>query len=447
MDTISVAKRLLGLIEKSAADAGEVYLQRSEGVDVEVRDQAVERLKNTQAAGYALRLVVGGRMAFVSSSDMRDESLERTVGKGVDLAKHSTADESNVFVGPVDGSVSVETYDESFDELDIDQKVNLLKDTETLCFAFDPIISKMEGINYTDRKTETVIANTEGLLSRRTSTFFEFGAGVVAEKDGEVENGWEGMETRFFDRLDPPSKIASGACEKAISHLGAKPVVTQDVPVIFDRTVAYTVLAHFFQMVNGERIASGVSMLRDRIGERIGSDLVTIVDDPTLPGLPGSRPFDDEGTPSRRNLLLERGVLKGFLFDVRNGLRTGAASTGNASRRGFRALPGVAATNFYLAKGDLEAEEIIKTTGRGLHVTSLAGWWVGINPATGDFSSGAKGFWIEDGAVVHPVKNVTIASDILTMLSGIDAVGSNLYHRFSTVGPTFRVREMKVGGV
>jgi PmbA protein len=152
----SVAKKLLGLIEKSAADAGEVYLQKSEGVNVEVRDQAVERLKNTQAAGYALRLIVDGRMAFVSSSDMRDESLESTVAKGVALAKHSTADESNVFAPPSSAEVDVDAYDESIDGISIDQKVNLLKDIETLCFAYDPVISKMEGVDYSDRKTETV---------------------------------------------------------------------------------------------------------------------------------------------------------------------------------------------------------------------------------------------------------------------------------------------------
>ncbi len=446
MDSISVAKKLLGLIERSAADAGEVYLQKSEGVEIEVRDQAVERLNNIQSAGYALRLVVGGRMAFVSSSDMRDESLERTVDKGVDLAKHSTADESNVFAPPSPGKMNVEVYDGGIDDISVDRKVGLLKDTESLCLDYDPVISKMEGLDYSDSKTETVIANTGGLLAGRSSTFFEIGAAVVAERNGDVANGWEGMQSRFFSKLDGPSELASSACEKAISRLGALSVSTRDVPVIFDRAVAYTVLSHLFQMVSGERIAAGTSMLAGRIGEKIASDLVTVVDDPTLPGLPGSRPFDDEGVPSRRNVILEKGVLRRFLFDVGTGMKAGAASTGNAGRGGFRALPGVGSTNYYLAAGDQAPGDIIKATSSGLHVTSLAGWWVGVNPTTGDFSSGARGFWIENGAVVHPVKNVTIASNLLTMLAGIDAVGNDLLHRFGTVGPTFRVSEMKVGG-
>jgi PmbA protein len=447
VDSISLAKKLLGLIEKSGVDAGEVYVQKSEGVDIEVRDQEVERLKNIQAAGYGLRLIVDGRMAFVSSSDLRDESLEKTVTRGVDLAGYSSQDESNAFAPPLDTEMDVDAYDDSFDSIGVDRKVNLLKDTETLCFAYDPLISKMEGLSYSDGKTETVIANTLGLLARRNSTSFEVGASVMAEKDGDVENGWEGMEARFFERLDPPSELATNACERAISRLGATPVPTADVPVIFDRTVAYALLSHLFQMVNGDRIASGVSMLKDRVGDSIASGLVTVIDDPTLPGLPGSRPFDDEGTLSRKNVVLDAGVLGGFLFDVRSGRKAGAASTGNASRGGFRGLPGVSATNFFLAAGDSTHEGIIASTPLGLHVTSLAGWWVGINPATGDFSSGAKGFWIEDGRVVHPVKNVTVAGNVLDMLSGIDAVADNLYHRFGTVGPTFRISEMKVGGI
>jgi PmbA protein len=447
VDLKSLAEKLLGLIERSRADAGEVFLEHTEGVDIEVRDQAVERLKNTDASGYGLRLIVDKRMAFVSSSDLRDESLERTIHQGVELAVHSAADESNVLAPPSEEELVVNNFDEGIDGIGIDRKVNLLKDTETLCFAYDPAISKMEGLNYTDRKTETVIGNTEGLLSHRHSTYFEIGAGVVAERDGDVENAWEGMESRFFDELDPPSKLASSACRKAIMRLGGGPVETQDVPVIFDRETAYAVLIHFFQMVNGDRIASGVSMLKHRLGEKIGSGLVTIIDDPTLSGKPASRPFDDEGIPSERTVVLDGGVLESFLFDLKTGAKAGYKSTGNASRAGFRALPGVASTNFYLAEGDRSHDEIIAETPRGFHVTSLAGWWVGINPATGDFSSGAKGFWIENGEAVRPVKNVTIASNIIAMLTGVDAVANNLYYRHATVGPSFRISEMRVGGI
>ncbi len=446
MDAKGMAGKLLRLIERSGADAGEVFLQVSEGVDIEVRDQAVERLRNTQAAGYALRLVVDGRMAFVSSSDMRDGSLETAVSRGVDLARHSTAAGADVFAEPSGPGPGVDAYDEDIDAISIDRKINLLRDTETLCFACDPAISKMEDLAYTDRKTETVIANTAGLLSMRRSTLFDVGVAVVAEKDGDVANGREGMQARLFDRLDSPSELASSACRKAMARLGAGSVKTQSAPVIFDRSTAYAVLTHLFHLVSGERIADGTSILKDRVGDRIASGLVTVVDDATLPGLPRSRPFDDEGTVSRRNVIIAGGVLEGFLFDASSAGKVGTASTGNASRGGFRSLPGVASTNYFLAAGGLAPEEIIRRTDRGLHVTSLAGWWVGINPATGDFSSGARGFWIEGGEVVRPVKNVTIAANLLDMLAGVDAVGSDLFHRYGTAGPTFRVSEMRVGG-
>jgi PmbA protein len=145
--------------------------------------------------------------------------------------------------------------------------------------------------------------------------------------------------------------------------------------------------------------------------------------------------------------VLRDGVLDSFLFDTRSARKAGSATTGNAVRSGFRDLPGVGSTNFILQKGTTSPEEMLASTDRGLWVKNLAGWWVGINSATGDFSSGARGLWIENGQVVHPVKNVTIASNILDMLGAVDAVGDDLEIRFPTIGPSFRVSEMRLGGV
>jgi PmbA protein len=221
---------------------------------------------------------------------------------------------------------------------------------------------------------------------------------------------------------------------------------TQAAPVIFDRDVGFTLLRHLFEMVNGENVASGISMLGDRVGEQIGSSLVTVVDDPTIRGGIGSRMFDDEGIPSSRTVLVDRGVLKSFLFDTRTGRKTGSGSTGNAKRDNLRSLPTVGHTNLFIDRGDVSPKEILSSTGKGLWLISLAGWWVGMNPSTGDFSSGAKGLWVDGGEVAYPVKNVTVASNLLEMLAGVDAVGDDLYFRHETVSPTMRIGGMQVGG-
>jgi len=441
-----IAEYLLSLIGRTGVDEGEVYVRKSEGLEISLRDQAVERLRNKDEGGYALRLIKDRRMAFVHSSDLREVSLEHSVERGVELTGAAAPDESNVLPEPSDEEVRVETFDPSFDQVSFDRKLSLLQDVETLAFAYDPLISKTEYLGYEDSKTETVIANTKGLLRHGRSTSFLISASVVAERDGDVETGGEGSRSVLFEDLEAPSKIASRACWKALSLLGGTTPETQAVPVIFDRDAGHTLLSHLFAMIRGDNVAQGLSALKDRIGEQIGSEGVTIVDDATLQHGIASRGFDAEGVPSQRTVIVDQGTLRSFLFDTKSGRKAGFESTANARRESFRDLPAVGHTNLFLGKGVNAPEEILKSTERGLWVISLAGWWVGINPATGDFSSGAKGLWVEGGEVAYPVRNVTIASNILDMLANIDAVGDDLYFRRARSTPTFRISEMKVGG-
>jgi PmbA protein len=447
VDAEKLSKRLLGLIERSGVAEGEVYVEKTRGIEIVLRDQEIERLLNTDTGGFALRLIDDNRMGFVHSSDLRDTSLERAVEKGVDLAKNAAPDEFNSLVEPAEAAGDVETYDNSIDSVTYERKLSLLKDIETLCFAYDPSISKIADLSYGDSEVETVIANTKGVFQHSTSTHFSVAVEVVAEGDGEVESGGEWSESSFFDNLDPPSRIASRACWKATSLLGGETLATQSAPVVFDKDTGYALLRHVFAMINGRNVADGLSMLGGRIGERIASSLVTLVDDPTIPRAIGSRRFDAEGTPSGRTVVVSGGFLKSYLFDSRSGRKSGFATTGNASRDGFRALPVVGYTNLFVEGGSTSPEEIMRSTESGLWLLSLAGWWVGIDPSTGDFSSGAKGLWIEDGEVAHPVKKVTIASNVIDMLAAVDAVGDDLSLRHAASSPTLRVGEMKIGGV
>lgn len=440
------AKRLIGLVEKAGVDEGEVFVQKKRGLEIDLRDQEVESLRNMDEGGFALRLIWNGRMGFVHSSDMRDEALVRSVDQGVALARASQPDEANRLPEPGEPGPAVDTNDETFPDIALERKISILRDMETLSFAYDPAISRMESVSYGDSATETVVANTHGIFTHGKSTRFSCGVSVMAEKDGEVESGGEETESRYFADLDPPSKVASRACWKATSMLGAKTIASREAPVIFDRDVVYAMLSHFFSMINGGNVADGISALEGRIGEKIASDLVTMVDDATIARGLGSRSFDAEGIPSRRTVILDSGVLRSFLFDSRSAGRAGFASTGNARRNGFRDLPEVGYSNLYIERGNVTPEKIAESTEAGLWLMSLAGWWVGINPSTGDFSSGAKGLWVEDGKVAYPVRNVTVASNILEMLKSVDMVGDDLFFRHRANSPTLRIGGMTVGG-
>jgi PmbA protein len=447
LEAEDLAKRLLGMIERSGVDEGEVYVERKEGLEISLRDQAVDRLRIKDEGGYALRLISDKRMAFVHSSDLRPESLERSVELGVQLAGTAARDESNALPEPSTNEVGVETYDQSIEEIQYDRKLALLKDVETLAFAYDPSISKVEYLSFSDSRTETVVANTKGVFQRGEATLFSVDLSVVAERDGEVETGAEESQSRFFSSLSTPSEIVSRACWKALSLLGGKTPETQSLPVIFDRNVGRALLGHLFAMVRGDNVADGLSMLAGRIGAKIASDRLTIVDDPTVGGVVGSRGFDAEGVCSGRTVVIDGGVLRSFLFDTRSALKAGGETTANARRENLRSRPAVGYSNFFVERGAATPEDIIRSTDEGLWVISLAGWWVGVNPSTGDFSSGAKGLWVEGGEAAYPVRNVTIASNVLDMLGGVDAVGNDLTMEHASSCPTFRIGEMKVGGV
>ncbi len=440
-----LAKDLLFLAEKRQIDAAEVFIQESNGLAFELRDQGVERLRNTRAIGFGLRVLYKGRLGFVESSDLRKEAIEDSVEKACAIARITNPDESNAFSVPSQYPSIRDLYDSSIADIGFDTKIRMLADIESLCFAYDPAIKRIEDITYSEASDHVVIANTYGLFAVRSSTHFNIGLGVIAERDGEVESGSAWTSACFFKDLEPPSKFVSRACSKAVSLLGSKKISSMVAPVVFDKQAVHPLLSHLLALINGQNIADGTSMLKGRLGEKIASDMVTIVDDATLDRRVGSRDFDDEGTGSQRNVVIERGILKSFLFDNRSGRKTGSGSTGNASRESYAQLPRVDSTNFFLQGGERDVLDIIKSTEKGIFAVDLAGWWVGINPSTGDFSSGAKGYLIERGEIIHPVRNLTLASNIIEILKSIDAIANDFEFYGKMGSPTIRVSQMSIG--
>jgi PmbA protein len=213
--------------------------------------------------------------------------------------------------------------------------------------------------------------------------------------------------------------------------------------VVFDPETAASLVGHAFGALSGYAVFRNATFLRDRLGEAVASPLVTVVDDGRRPRGLGSRPFDGEGLPTRRNVPIERGVLRHYLCDSYSARRIGARSTGSA-RRGVAGGPSVGAANLFLEAGSTSPDEILREVDRGLYVTDLIGF--GVNLVTGDYSQGAVGHWIEKGRLVHPVHEITIAGNLKDMLRDIDAVGSDLEFRGSVAAPTIRVRRMTVSG-
>lgn len=443
MDYKALAEQLVKKCLAKGADAAEVYLESERTLSVAVRKGDVETVEEAATAGVGLRLFVQGRMAFSNSNDLREATLDSAVARAVELARSTSADTNNVLpsdpgITKVDG-----LYDPAIGRVSLEKKIELAKSLEALAMK-DARIKTSDGASYGEGEGELFLANSNGLSKNYRYSSCSVGVSVVAQDAGQQNTGGEYCSRRFFADLLSPEAIAKKAMSEACELLGSRMVKTQRATVIIDPRVAASILGGLLAAIDGESVAQGASFLAAQLDKKIAADLLTLVDDGTLAKGLASRPFDGEGVPTQKRVIVDKGVLKGFLYNTSVAKRAGVSSTGNASRGGFTGLPGIGAHNFYMAAGSVKRDDIIKATKNGLLLTGVTGY--GINPVNGNFSGGASGLWIENGQVAFPVKGLTIASTAADMLNGIDMVGDDLDLSRSFAAPTFRIREMQIGG-
>jgi PmbA protein len=248
---------------------------------------------------------------------------------------------------------------------------------------------------------------------------------------------------RGFDGLEPAEEVGRIAAQRALRRLKPVKMPTQRVPVIFDPRAGRSLLDNIFEAVHGTSIYRHESFLAGRLGEKVASEDLTVIDDATLPGLFGTSPFDDEGVASRRTVVIDHGVLKSYLLNTYAARKLGMKTTGNASR-GLTGNAGIGHGNFFAEKGVQTPEQLIAGVANGFYVTELIGF--GVNIVTGDYSRGAAGLWIRDGELAFAVSEVTVAGNLKDMLLGLEAVASDLDFRGAVAAPTLKIGEMTVGG-
>lgn len=443
IDYRGLAEKLVQKCKKKGADEAEVLLETGRELSVEVRNGEIETVEESSSRGVGFRVFVGGKMAFSHCNDFTETALEDTIANAIEFARATTPDENNVLpedeeITPVEG-----LYDSQIGRIPMDKKIELAKLVENLAMK-DPRITKSAGARYGEGEGETIIANSNGLSKSYEASACFFGVSVVAEKGEQKSSGGEYCQRRFFSDLEAAEKIAAKAAMDAYEMLDSRMVETQKAPVIYDPDAAPAVLGGILAAVNGERVLQGASFLRESLDKKMGSELLTIIDDGTKPKGLASKPFDGEGVPTQKRVVVENGILKGFMYNTIVAKRAGVRSTGNASRTGYSSLPGIGPHNFYMAAGESDPEEIVKATQKGLYLKGVTGY--GINPVTGNFSGGASGFWIENGKFAFPVKGLTVAGRAAEMLNGIDMVGNDLDLNRTFTAPTFRIKLMQIGG-
>lgn len=443
MDYRNLTAKLVKQCLEKGADAAEVYLENGHNLSIEVRKGEVEKVEEAATHGVGFRIFKKGQMAFSHCNDLSDTALEKTMTSAVTFAENTTPDENNVL--PDDPAITEigPLFDPELSRIAMGEKIALATDLEKLALQ-DERITKSDGAVYAEGGGEVFLANSHGLAKSYKASACTIGVSVVAEKGEQKSSGGEYCSRRFFTDLKSVKELAEKAARDAYEMLDPQMVKTQKAPVIFHPDVARAILGGILAAVNGERVLQGTSFLADKLEQKIAVDKITLIDDGTRPKGLGSVPFDGEGVPTQKRTIIKNGFLKNFMYNTSVAKRAGVKSTGNASRRSFASLPGIGAHCFYIEPGEISPAEIIKNTRSGLLLKGVTGY--GINPVNGNFSGGASGFWIENGKIAFPVKGLTIAGNADAMLHGIDMLGNDLDLNRNFTAPTFRIREMQIGG-
>ncbi|HVN69754.1 MAG TPA: TldD/PmbA family protein [Candidatus Binatia bacterium] len=436
---IEIACKALAMATAAGAQSAEASVSIARRFHAEARENVIARLEGSTGKSLFVRVFRDGRKATLSTSDFSSDGLRDAVARAVAHAGLVAADE---FAGLPDevaaNGVRLDLCDPRIADREGGEKVDEALRLERLIRAEDARVVNSSGSHYTDAVAVTALANTMGFAAAYTWTRAGRSTGPVA-LDGEVKRiGQYGTAGRRLGDLESSETVASAAVRRAVDLFGARKPPTMRVPVIFERDVAASVLDDLFAAVSGANVAAGNSWLSGCIGNQIGSELVTVVDDGRVPAGLGTAPFDGEGVATRRTPVFERGALRTFLYDTYYARKLGATSTGNSTGGG------VGPSNFYLEPGSRSLAELIAATPQGVLVIDTIGF--ATEHASGTYSRGARGFFIENGELAYPIDEFTIAGRYTEMLAGVDAVANDLRFDGPVVSPSFRVAEMTVSG-
>jgi PmbA protein len=440
---------------KAGASDAEVTIREGDEFSTTVRMGQVETLKESGSRGMGLRVLVasnnGYRVASTSTSDFSAEGVEHLVSGAIALARVTSEDP---FAGLADASEfgqiggenggELELYHEDVYSLPTAERIEYARRAEAASLAADTRITNSDGGNFDASTGRKIFANSRGFTGEYRASSCSISASPIAlGKNGEMQRDYWYTYARSLKKLENPESIGAEAARRTLRRLDARRVKTQQVPLVFAPEIARSLIGAIFDAASGDSIYRGASFFTGRLGEQVAAPSVTVIDDGTIVGGFGTSPFDGEGLPSRRTVIVENGVLTNYLLNTYTGRKLGMKSTGNASR-GLAGNPGTGAGNLFLVAGTQTPEEILRSVPSGLYVTSLMGQ--GVNMVTGDYSRGASGLWIENGELTYPVQEITIAGNFKDMFRNINAIGNDLEFRGSIASPTLRIDGMTIAG-
>ena len=437
------------IVDRGAGDEQvEAFLTHEREFQVKAYLGEAETVSSAEPRGAGVRVLDRGRVGFAYTTDLTDTGLSDVVERARTNARHSTEDEAVRLADPAPFESVDAMVDAAQSAVSPEEKVAFAIELEKATRATDPRIRTVEEAGYADSETEVAIATSTGVAGhyRRTDAWC-YSVAIATEGD-DTQVGFEFDLAKGLAGLDA-ADVAGRSARRALGVLGAKKIPSERLPVVFEPYTAAQFLGVIGGVLTAEAVQKERSLFAGRLGEQVAPEALSLVDDGRAAGSPGAAPWDGEGTPTQRTEVIAAGMLRSFLYDIPSAQREDRSSTGNAARGGFKSAPGPSPTNMaFTSTGETRAE-LLSRAGRAFLVQDFHGVHSGANPVSGDFSVGATGYIIEDGAIGAPVKEVTIAAPMLEILRGTIAVaGDRRWLPFggSYGGATTLIAEMTVGG-
>ena len=441
-ELIERAVEIVEQARRAGASDAEVMLREGDEFEAQVRMGELETLKNSGSRGVGLRVLLEGphgtQVASTSSSDLSDKGIRYLISGALQLARISSPDpmqglpEASAF-GRLDGDLGL--YYNDVYSMPVPARIEQATQAEATSLAADSRIRNSGGADFEAATSRRVMANSRG-FGLSTSP-------IATGASGEMQRDYWYSSARSIAKLASPESIGLEAARRTLRRLDGRKVPTQQVPIVFAPEIARSIIGSIAEAANGDSIYRGASFFTGMLGEQVASPTITLIDDGTLPGRFGTSPYDGDGLPTLRTVMVENGVLKSYLLNTYTARKLGLARTGSAVRGGS-GNPGISTHNLYPPAGDQAPEQILAAVPAGLYVTELLGR--GVNMVTGDYSRGAAGLWIENGELTYPVQEITIAGNLKDMFKNITAIGSDLEFRSSTSCPTLRIDGMMIAG-
>ncbi|BAF59340.1 predicted Zn-dependent protease and their inactivated homologs [Pelotomaculum thermopropionicum SI] len=441
---LRTAEAALDRAKKLGAHLAEVYISSTKELNIEVRDGRVETMKLAEDRGLGIRVIQNGRIGFSFSTDLSPRGVEDAARKALDNCGKASEDPFNRLPPPGTDYPALDIYDPAIREATVEQKIEMARYMEETARSYDPRVKIIESSTYQDGEVLVCVINSLGMQLSYRSAYCGIYLALAAGEGDDSQTGFALDFKLKYDQLKP-EKVGREAARRAVRMLGAAPVTTRRVAVVLDPFVATGFLGLLGPALTGEAVQKGRSLFARKVGERVASDKITITDDGAMPGGIASAPFDGEGVPTSRTVLIEKGILKGYLHNTYTASREGVRSTGNGVRSSFKGTPEVGVTNFFIEPGQVPPEALIRELPDGLYITEVMGMHTA-NPISGDFSVGVAGLLIENGELTRPVRGMAMGGNIMDFLAGIDAVGNDLQFFGGRGAPTLRVAGMTVSG-